>query len=114
MNPLMILGGEDFTFMPSMPYVTFIGGDNLMQREIQFTINFLDDMIIEGNQTFSVSILGTNSTIEFTVLDESSKWIRGREGRESERERVRSKRERKRERERERERERVGKYKYIA
>ena len=77
--------------MPSMPYVTFTGGDNLMERVMQFTINFLDDMIIEGNQTFSVSILGTNSAVEFTVLDESSKCIRERKGDrgEGERERVR-------------------------
>ena len=58
--------------MPSMPYVTFMG-DNLMQRVTQFTLNILDDMIIEGNQTFSVSLLGTTSTLEFTVIDESSK-----------------------------------------
>ena len=59
--------------MPSMPYVTFMG-DNLMERAMQFTINILDDMIIEGNQTFNISIVGTNnSTIEFTIVDESSK-----------------------------------------
>ena len=79
---LPLIGGEDFAFVPSMPYVTFTGGDNLMERAMQFTINFLDDTIIEGNQTFSVSILGTNLAVEFTILDESSKCIRERKGRE--------------------------------
>ena len=65
-------GGEDFSYMPSMPYVTFVS-DNLTERAMQFTINFLDDMIIEGNQTFNVSLLGTNSSIEFTIIDDSSK-----------------------------------------
>ena len=58
--------------MPSMPYVTFMG-DNLTERTMQFTINILDDMIIEGDQTFNVSIMGTNSTIEFIIVDENSK-----------------------------------------
>ncbi len=40
---------------------------------MQFTITIVDDMIIEGNQTFNVSLVGTNSTTEFTIIDESSK-----------------------------------------
>ena len=65
---------EDFTYQPSNLNVLFIG-DGLMERSVQYSILFLDDMIVEGNQTFTVSVVDTMESIEFTIIDTTGEII---------------------------------------
>ena len=65
-----ILVREDY--LPSSSYVTFTG-DGLMERARQVTVSVLDDMTIEGDQTFTVSLANTSESIEFTITDTNSK-----------------------------------------
>ena len=43
-----------------------------MERARQITVSVLDDMAIEGDQTFTVSLANTNESVEFTITDTTS------------------------------------------
>ena len=55
-------------YLPPSPYVMFTG-DGLMESARQITVSVLDDMAIEGDQTFTVSLANTTESIEFTITD---------------------------------------------
>lgn len=65
-------GMEDFTYQPQNPNV-FFTGDGLVERGVEYTISFLNDMIIEGNQMFTVSVVNTTESIDFTIFDTTGK-----------------------------------------
>lgn len=64
---------NDFTYSPNTSIVVFTD-DGLMQRAEPFTVSFLDDMVVEGNETFTVNLVDTNDNIVFTIIDTNGKW----------------------------------------
>lgn len=63
---------EDFTYQPLNPSVIFTA-DGLIERGVEYTVSFLNDRVVEGNQIFTVSVINMTESIEFTIIDTTGK-----------------------------------------